>query len=283
MTLSKPRLALRVQSLERSLHFYRGTLGCELECHDPAQGVAQVRLPGGLGAVLTSDRALDLTPYMDAAFSEPGPGHRNYLPGTGLDSLQQTFMEKGVTGMTMDEDAGFWRHLNVTDPDGYLFSFFEELPTPDDVVLSVYRKGPDLLDEAIAGLTDADLDLVRAPGKWSIRQIVLHLIDSDLGMTHRMKFALAEPGRNYALNPYSQDRWADGLDYAHRPIRTEVALFRLNREHILGLCDHFPDAFDRSVGSERGAMDVRKMMKMLAGHARGHINQIWQTRKVHSK
>lgn len=281
--VQKPRLVLRVQDLDRSVSFYRDQLGWTLEWAEPARRVAQLRQPLGGGAVVTADPELDVRPYMDAAFEAPSPGKIFYLPGTDLPGLAQQFAARGVTGITEEVEGVFGRNLRVADPDGYIVGYFEELPLSDEDILAAYRHGPDSLEAALAGLKDAHLDLTRAPGKWSIRQTVLHVVDSDLTSLHRIKFALAEPGRAYAPNPYAQDNWAEGTDYAHRPIGTEVSLFRLAREHVLGMCAHLPSALDRTVVVNGRTVAVRSMMKMVSWHIHGHIVQIEETRRVHGK
>ncbi len=46
-------------------------------------------------------------------------------------------------------------------------------------ILARYADGPTLLDSALAGLSETDLDLALSADSWSIRQIVHHLADGD--------------------------------------------------------------------------------------------------------
>jgi bifunctional N-acetylglucosamine-1-phosphate-uridyltransferase/glucosamine-1-phosphate-acetyltransferase GlmU-like protein len=55
-----------------------------------------------------------------------------------------------------------------------------------------YAAGASALSEAVRGLTDADLNAFPVPGTWSIRQIVIHVMDSDMVATHRIKRIVAE-------------------------------------------------------------------------------------------
>lgn len=55
-----------------------------------------------------------------------------------------------------------------------------------------YAGGGIVLHAAIRGLSAANLDAVPVPGSWSIRQIVLHLMDSDLIASDRMKRVIAQ-------------------------------------------------------------------------------------------
>jgi uncharacterized damage-inducible protein DinB len=46
-------------------------------------------------------------------------------------------------------------------------------------VLAKYLEGPALVEQALAGLQDADLDVSPSQGGWTIRQIVHHIVDGD--------------------------------------------------------------------------------------------------------
>ena len=53
--------------------------------------------------------------------------------------------------------------LKMQDPDGYRVFLHESLRLPDEEVIALYRKGPDLLEGAILGLEEEELDL-KTPG-----------------------------------------------------------------------------------------------------------------------
>ena len=55
-----------------------------------------------------------------------------------------------------------------------------------------YAAGANVPAEAIRGLTPTDLNAFPVPGTWSIQQIVIHLMDSDLIGSDRMKRVAAE-------------------------------------------------------------------------------------------
>jgi catechol 2,3-dioxygenase-like lactoylglutathione lyase family enzyme len=280
---AKPHTVLRVRNLDVSLAFYRDQLGWTAERPEPDKPVVVCRPPLGRAVLLVADPELDVRPWVDPVFEELAPGRQVYVGGEALPSLRDQLAARGVTGLVLDQESRFGRTLLVPDPDGYIVHFFEELPVSDEVILRAYAEGPEQLEAALEGLSGSDLDLTRAPGKWSIRQTVLHMVDSDLGFLHRIKYALAEPGRTYVTNPYSQDTWAEATAYAERPIETEVRLFRLQREHVLGLCRHLPDAMSRTVIVGGRAVAVRDMLRMLAWHVEGHLQQIRETRRVHGK
>src|SRR5262245_48318339 len=64
--------------------------------------------------------------------------------------------------------------------------------TMDRSLIEEYARGATRPAEAIAGLTPSQLNAEPVPGTWSIQQIVLHLMDSDLVGSDRMKRVIAE-------------------------------------------------------------------------------------------
>ena len=59
-------------------------------------------------------------------------------------------------------------------------------------LLERYRRGPELLAVVLTGVFGEEEDFAHAPGKWSIRQIVAHLADTELVGAHRFRQVIAE-------------------------------------------------------------------------------------------
>ncbi len=79
-------------------------------------------------------------------------------------------------------------------------------------VLCRYAEGPARLEAALAGLTEAQLDLTLAAGGWSIRQIAHHVVDGDDLWKTPIKAALGCPSEPFSLLWYwdhPQDEWAE--------------------------------------------------------------------------
>jgi hypothetical protein len=129
--------------------------------------------------------------------------------------------------------------------------------------------------EAVAGsLSSARLERSYAPGKWTARQILAHLADSELGIGFRLRQALAE--ENHRAQPFDQDRWATryaGLDAA-LATRAFVGLRAWNIALIRSLG---PQDLERPyVHGERGPESVGLIVKLLAGHDLNHLAQLEQ-------
>jgi hypothetical protein len=52
-------------------------------------------------------------------------------------------------------------------------------PANKNSVIARYIEGPTLLERALTGLKEADLDTAPSKGGWTIRQIVHHIVDGD--------------------------------------------------------------------------------------------------------
>ena len=156
-------------------------------------------------------------------------------------------------------------------------------------LLSRYADGPARLEAAIAGLTEAGLDLAQSADTWTIRQIVHHVVDGDDLWQTCTKAALASGDGAFSLQWYwdiPQDRWVEIWDYAGRPVEPSLERFRANRRHIVELLRHIPDAWERSIrvrwphGQEE-RVTVWDVVEMQAGHVMGHIDDIRAIRHTH--
>lgn len=274
-----PQVALRVDDLERSVQFYLTLPGFSPGAR---QGeVARVIGPGGVPLLLAT-RSADLSAW--AGVPEAGPGAWVYLHRPDLPALAAELGARGLGAQGPTEPSPGYRHLLLPDPDAYLLAFWESLPLTEDQVLELYRSGPQRLEAAVAGLDQAGLDLPRAPGKWTIREIVHHLVDSDLATFHVIRMALALPGRQISSDVWEPDDWMRGLHGGARPIGPAVALFHAARDWVLEAVSHLPDALGRSVSWPSGyRAEVRDLLRQVGGHAIHHIVQIEETRRAHGR
>jgi hypothetical protein len=164
--------------------------------------------------------------------------------------------------------------------------------TPEEW-LRLYASAPDALEAAVAGLAEPELDLVGAPGAWSIRHVVHHVADGDDLWSLPLKVALATPGRTCALGFHlgmvDNEEWAAGLAYAGRPIGPSLALFRANRAHFAELIRHLPDPWARHVmlqrldGQAPTRLTVAELLATQARHALGHADEVRRTRQRHGR
>ena len=83
-------------------------------------------------------------------------------------------------------------------------------PTDRSDLIKAIAAVPIDLRQAVAGLTDVQLDTPYRPGGWCPRQIVHHLADSHLNGYTRIKLALTE--ETPTVKPYLEALWAELAD-----------------------------------------------------------------------
>lgn len=141
-------------------------------------------------------------------------------------------------------------------------------------ILERFRRGPEVLAVALTGVFGEEIDFTTAPEKWSIRQIVAHVADSELVGAQRFRQVIAED--NPALGAFDQDAWVKNLDYARRLPKQSLETFRRVRAENYELLKPLPEnAFERTgVHSERGRLSLRELLEGYAGHAESHARQL---------
>ena len=141
-------------------------------------------------------------------------------------------------------------------------------------MLEKYRRGPELIAAAMTGAAGSELDYVPAPDKWSVRQILCHMADSEIVAAARFRRIIAED--NPSLQGYSQDAWAQNLDYANRKVSQAMETFRHIRSWTYDLLSSLPEAaWNRTcVHAERGEMSLLDVLRIYARHAEKHSDQI---------
>ena len=139
---------------------------------------------------------------------------------------------------------------------------------------AVMREQVQWLRSTVSGRGRAELTRPERPGKWSVGQVLRHLVDTEWVYGYRYRKAVGESGS--VIIGYDQDRWADGHRYADAdPAETleEVAVLRaLNLRWLDRLNDEQLDRFGEH--DERGRESVRHMVRLIGAHDLLHRNQI---------
>lgn len=150
-------------------------------------------------------------------------------------------------------------------------------------LLERFRRGPELLAVVLTGVFGEEEDFVPAPGKWSIRQIIAHLADSEIVCAHRMRQIVAED--DPTLIAFDQEAWAKNLDYARRKPKQSLESFRRVRAENYELLKELPEAAYARTGnhSERGRITLRFHLELLAEHAQTHARQMQAIREEYKK
>jgi DinB superfamily len=131
---------------------------------------------------------------------------------------------------------------------------------------------PGQIRQAVKGWTTEQFERTYAPGKWSIRKVLIHLAQTELALGSRARFALAAPG--YTAQPFSQDDWLPLDAQIDGPAALD-AYTSLRRMNVSMFRNAPPAALDREFAHpEYGDLTVRWILNQMAGHDIHHLKQI---------
>jgi hypothetical protein len=166
----------------------------------------------------------------------------------------------------------------VAQADAYVAALMAALGSRDP--LDVLDEMSGALSRAVEGLSHAQQGRPERPGKWSVRQVVAHLADSELVGAYRLRMILAH--ERPALPGYDQDLWADRLRYQDSDIDRALGDFATLRAGNLRLFRAAtPDELERSMRhAERGEERLSQSIRMYAGHDIVHLRQIARIRSA---
>jgi len=152
----------------------------------------------------------------------------------------------------------------------------------DAKLIEHYAAGGEKLSMAIRGLTREDLLAVPPAdanvGRWSIQQVVIHCLDSDLIATDRLKRMIAED--NPTIVGYDENRFVQNLYYPEQPAETAVQIVDLNRKVFVNVLRRLPaTAWERKgTHNERGVITVAGYLKSTVDHLDHHLSFIHKKR-----
>jgi hypothetical protein len=127
------------------------------------------------------------------------------------------------------------------------------------------------LNQLAAALKDR-IDTPPAPGKWSPREILVHLADTEMVFGFRYRQSLADD--NHVIQPFDQDKWAKS--YAAYTADQALSLFATVREWNLALLRSLtPQQLAKPLSHpERGRMVLKTVVETAAGHDINHLQQL---------
>jgi len=137
---------------------------------------------------------------------------------------------------------------------------------------------PVRMREAVAGLSDAQLDTPYRDGGWTVRQVVHHVPDSHMNAYVRAKLALTE--HEPTIKPYDEAAWAKLNDVRDTPIETSLRLLETLHERWDHILTSMTDAdFARTLRHpDHGVVTMDWLIAMYAWHGRHHVAHITSLR-----
>ncbi len=152
-------------------------------------------------------------------------------------------------------------------------SMYIDLLPDDDRVLEHLKNNFEKVRQLVSSLPEGKLTYRYAPGKWSIKEILVHIVDDERIYAYRtLRFAR---GDQVELPGPAQDDYARTSGADERPLASILAEYQAVRESTVALFEGLPEvAFERSGVADGNPMSVRAAVYHIAGHELHHLKVI---------
>jgi hypothetical protein len=150
-------------------------------------------------------------------------------------------------------------------------------------LIAQYAAGYDEVVKSLHGFPPAAMIAHPFPGKWSAREIVHHLADSESASAIRLRKLLTE--EHPVIQGYDQELYAVLLRYNLRDHAPALDMFRAARATTTQLLREMNDEDWRRAGwhSESGLYTAVGWLQIYAVHAHNHAAQIARLREALAK
>ncbi len=161
-------------------------------------------------------------------------------------------------------------------PDEYAQAFERYVSrVPETDVIAALSRGKEELPAALRAVRGEAEHYRYAAGKWSIRELVGHVIDTERVMGYRA--VCVARGETVSLPGFDENAYAAHATFDDYPLGELLEEFAHVRESHLGLFRHLsPEAWLRRGLANNNPITVRALAWVIVGHARHHVAMLAQ-------
>ena len=143
-----------------------------------------------------------------------------------------------------------------------------------------YLAGPQLLRNAVAGMSREQLLARPISGKWSTLEVICHLADFEIVCADRIKRVIAE--NEPTLFDGDPDVFAARLAYHQRDAENELLLVEVIRRQVGQILRTVkPEDFQRrGIHSESGPLTLEALLERITNHIPHHVRFIEEKKKA---
>jgi hypothetical protein len=150
--------------------------------------------------------------------------------------------------------------------------YIDRLPASEDLLALLERQGSEN-QERLRAVPESRGGFRYAPGKWSVKEVVLHLSDAERVMAYRA----LRIGRGDAtpLPGFDEEAYAPLSGADAQPLRALLDEWADVRRATLSLFRHLPvEAWTRRGTASGFPVTVRALAAIIAGHERHHLQTL---------
>jgi hypothetical protein len=151
----------------------------------------------------------------------------------------------------------------------YYGRYISQVPENADLI-SVLREQAMETVALLQGLTPKQGDYAYAPGKWSIKQVIGHIIDAERVFVYRaMCFARQDKTE---LPSFDENAYVDHANFAERTLPDLLDEFQVVRSATIHFAKNLDaDSVARVGVASKNPISVRALLYIVAGHERHHV------------
>ena len=193
------------------------------------------------------------------------PAHRR---PAGAARLQFHYLRHPATFAAMPATIYQQRPAPGTYPP-YTQAYLDQVPAEADPLTQLRQQAQEVQQE-LAALTEAQALLRYAPGKWSPKQVLLHLVDAERIFTYRaLRFAR---GDAQELPGFDENSFAANSEADDRPLAALLAEYQAVRAATLAFFSILnAGQLDQAGRASGHPVSVRALLFIAAGHEQHHL------------
>jgi uncharacterized damage-inducible protein DinB len=152
----------------------------------------------------------------------------------------------------------------------YYDTYIRHIPDGADP-LYILEKLPDAMRQALGPLTDEQARFAYAPGKWTIKEVLVHILDTERIFAYRaLRFARND---QTDLPGFEQDDYVPNSEANDRPLSDILAEYATVRAATLSLFRSFSATqLERTGTANGGPASVRALLFIIPGHELHHLS-----------
>lgn len=152
----------------------------------------------------------------------------------------------------------------------YYHKYIESLPAQTDILDFLQKQRQDVV-QLFGRVSEPEADFAYEPGKWSIKELLGHMNDTERIMSYRA-LCIAR-GEQSALPGFDENVYVTNAYFKERTLSGLLAEHQIVREATLALFDTLPAPAISRIGNANGSpVSVAALAFIIAGHERHHLN-----------
>lgn len=148
--------------------------------------------------------------------------------------------------------------------------YYIDLIKTKDIITELKNQSDEVIS-FLKGMPEKKGDYAYQEGKWSIKEVVGHLADSERVFAYRaMSFARNDKN---VLPGFEQDDWVKAANFNNRTLAGLIEELRFVRAANIAMFKSFnPEVIERDGIANNNSYTVKSLLYIIAGHEKHHYN-----------